>query len=146
MVNGIPELATQPDLLDRSIVLTLPHFPDDKRITEKMLWHLFNQAHPRILGAILDAVAMGLCNLPAVKLENPPRMADFAEWIVATEPALPWKVGDFMAAYTGNRDAGDDFALESSPIGGAIVELLNSICSPMRGPGYRAIPSLRLAV
>ena len=30
-------------------------------------------------------------------------MADFAEWIVAAEPALPWEAGAFLTAYSGNQ-------------------------------------------
>jgi hypothetical protein len=44
-------------------------------------------------------------------------MADFAEWVVAAEPALPWPPGRFMEAYTRNRDEAATSAIEASPIG-----------------------------
>jgi hypothetical protein len=42
----------------------------------------------RILGVLLDAVAKGLAELPRIKLDKLPRMADFALWATACETAL----------------------------------------------------------
>ena len=50
-------------------------------------------------------------------------MADFAEWIVAAEPALPWAPGEFLAAYSGNRGEANELTLEESPIGHSVREL-----------------------
>jgi hypothetical protein len=116
VLNGIEELATRSDLLDRSLVLYLPNIPEAKCRPEERLWTDFYQARPRILGALLDAAAGALCQLPRVKLTRAPRMADFAHWIVASEPALGWPPRAFMAAYSANRGNANDLALESSPI------------------------------
>jgi hypothetical protein len=48
-------------------------------------------------------------------------MADFAKWIVAAEPALPWSAGTFMEAYAGNREAANDLAIEASAVGQALL-------------------------
>jgi hypothetical protein len=61
---------------------------------------------PRILGALLDAVAQGLRMLPQTELDELPRMADFAVWATACESGL-WPAGTFWEAYCGNRDEGD---------------------------------------
>lgn len=124
LINGIEEVATRPDLLERSITLTLPPIPDDRRVDEDSLWKQFHETRPRILGALLDAVVMALRNLPTVKLDVMPRMADFCRWVVAAEPALPWTPGNFMAAYNANRAAGNDLALEASPVAAVIVKLM----------------------
>src|SRR5688572_29412803 len=60
--NGIEELAMRGDLLERCLVLTLPTIGGDKRRTEQQFWKAFEDARPRILGALLDAVAAGLRN------------------------------------------------------------------------------------
>jgi hypothetical protein len=39
-----------------------------------------------------------------IKLENAPQMSDFATWVTACEPALPYQSGDFMKAYVRNED------------------------------------------
>jgi hypothetical protein len=83
MLNGIDDIATRPDLADRSIVLTLAAITDEKRKLELELTLAFEQRAPRILGALLTAVAHGLKTLPDVRLDRLPRMADFAVWVTA---------------------------------------------------------------
>jgi hypothetical protein len=121
MLNGICELATRSDLLDRSICITLPTIPDEKRMTEKELWSRFNQLLPQILGAFLDVVSTAMRNLPSVKLQNLPRMADFATLVVAAEEALGLDPGTFLSAYAGNRSQASDLAIEASPVGEGIL-------------------------
>jgi len=124
ILNGIDEVASRQDLLDRSLVLTLPAIPEEKRREETAFWQAFEAARPRILGALLDAAAAGLRNLETVKLDRLPRMADFAKWVTACEEALPWKAGGFLAAYVGNRDEAIELALDSDPVGAAVKALM----------------------
>jgi hypothetical protein len=105
MVNGIADLATRSDLLDRAISLTLPAIPDDRRRDEALLWRRYERVRPGLLGALLDAVSAGLRNLPDVDLDRLPRMADFVKWAVACAPALGWEPERFLDAYAGNRGA-----------------------------------------
>lgn len=121
LLNGIEELATRSDLLDRAIVLSLPTIPEDRRRAEAELWRGFEAARPAILGALLGAVGHALRHLESVRLAKLPRMADFALWATAAEDALGLMPGAFMAAYTGNRDAANDLALEASPVAPAII-------------------------
>jgi len=60
---------------------------------------VFETAQGRILGVLLDAVSCALRRVKKVKLDRLPRMADFAEWATAAEPALGWEQGTFMLAY-----------------------------------------------
>lgn len=101
IVNGISQVATRGDLLDRAIVMTLPSIPENLRKDEATFWRDFIHARPRILGALIDAVSFGLRRLNDVRLDRMPRMADFAMWGVATEPACPWPAGMFLKAYAG---------------------------------------------
>jgi antitoxin (DNA-binding transcriptional repressor) of toxin-antitoxin stability system len=105
LLNGIDEIATRPDLIERSLILTLPNIADSCRRDERDLWSAYEAARPRILGALLDSVATAVRNLPGVRLDRPPRMADFATWVVAAESALPWEPGTFLSLYarTGRR-------------------------------------------
>src|SRR5262249_21399234 len=106
----------RPDLLDRALFLNLPRIPDDQRCSHSALWSTFRLAQPRILGALLDAVSVALRRAPDVRLDTLPRMADFATWACAAEPALGLQAGQFLTAYIGNRAAAHDLALEASPI------------------------------
>lgn len=124
LLNGIDDLATRPDLLDRSILLTLESIPKGKRKAEARFWKEFDKAAPRIFGALLTAVAGALRRLPSVQLLDPPRMADFAAWGVAIGPELGWSGGDFVRAFAGNRESAVDVALESSSVAMAVLRLM----------------------
>ena len=118
ILNGISQVATRGDLLDRAIVITLPPIPEERRKDEATFWADFDRARPRILGALLDAVAIGLRHVGAVRLERKPRMADFAIWGVAVEPACPWPEGTFLWAYAGDRSRGGRGDSRRGPAGG----------------------------
>jgi hypothetical protein len=51
-------------------------------------------------------------------------MADFAHWIVAAEPALPWSEGSFLAGYEGNRQESVEISLEADPVATAVRSLV----------------------
>lgn len=46
LLNGIEEVATRSDLLDRSIIVTLPTIPPDRRRTEAEIEHILQDSHP----------------------------------------------------------------------------------------------------
>jgi len=117
VLNGIEELATRADLLDRAIVLYLPRIPENKRQEEATFWARFEQERPAILGALLDIVSQGMQALPTVQLARLPRMADFAKWSCATAPACGWTAEDFLQAYSRVREASHVLTLEASPVG-----------------------------
>ena len=121
ILNGIEEIVTREDLLDRCIISYLPHLPDDQRRPEAQLWGEFNAARPRILGALLDVTAAGLRNLPETRLPRLPRMADFAIRVTASETALGWPSGTFLEDYGENRGAANDLALESSSVAPVVL-------------------------
>jgi len=73
ILNGIEELATRGDLLDRSVVMYLPRISSEDRRAEAEFWPNFNEARPRIFGAVLDAVASAAKNVDTVELDASPR-------------------------------------------------------------------------
>ena len=117
ILNGIEEVATRNDLLDRALVLHLPSIPEDRRRSEEEMRWEFERARPRILGALLDAVSTALRNIEAVRLDRLPRLADFARWATAAESEFTLTPGAFMAAYDTNRAAAHEMVLDSSPVG-----------------------------
>ena len=122
LLNGIDSLSERSDLADRALIFNLPQIPKENRQSEKRFWANFEKVRPRILGALLDAVSMGLRNHKSVKLSSPPRMADFAIWVVACEPALPWPSGSFMEAYLENRSEAVELSLEADCVAVAVRE------------------------
>jgi hypothetical protein len=123
VLNGIEDIVARPDLADRAIFLTLEPIPEERRRPEKELWAAFDKERPQILGALLDAVSLGLQRLPETRLERLPRMADFALWATACESAL-WPEGTFWGAYAGNRDKAVDSVIEADPVGSAVRSLM----------------------
>jgi hypothetical protein len=123
ILNGIEDIVTRPDLADRALFLTLQPISEERRRPEKELWAAFEAQRPHILGALLDAVVTGLGALPSTKLEKLPRMADFALWATACEPAL-WPAGTFWSAYCGNRDHAGEDVIDADSVAAAVRALM----------------------
>jgi hypothetical protein len=126
ILNGITDVATRPDLLDRALIVTLPPIPEEQRKPEAELWEEFEKSRPSILGALFDAMSAALRNLPSTKLDCMPRMADFAQWASAAEGAFGWEPGAFMEAYGGNREKANETALEADPVAETVFELMKN--------------------
>jgi hypothetical protein len=124
LLTGIDSLATRGDLLERSILVNLKPIPTNNRIGEADLEKHLDANRPRLLGALLTAVSQTLAVLPEVKPDHLPRMADFARFAIAAEPAMGIPAGAFMAAIQGNSEEHHEIALESSPLGTAIQRLM----------------------
>jgi hypothetical protein len=60
----------------------------------------------------------------SVALNNFPRMADFCQWIVECEPALPWNPGEFMKAYLGQAEDALTNLVDSNKVALAIYRLV----------------------
>ena len=146
IINGIEELATRGDLLDRSVILYLPPIPSTRRKPEAVFWQEFEHLRPQLLGAVLNAVSTAMRNLPKVRLESPPRMADFATWAVAAEPAFGCKRGTFLSAYWSNRGSANRLALEASPVVDALLALAKDKSSlPFKGTSTELLAVLKTA-
>lgn len=120
VLNGIDDVVVRPDLSDRSISLMLEAIPQNKRKPEKELNAEFEEAHPLILGVLLDAVSAGLGRWESVKFDELPRMADFATWATACEEALWGRQGAFMEAYNENRARSVREVIEANPVASAV--------------------------
>jgi hypothetical protein len=124
VLNGIPLLTDRADLGDRAVTIHLQAIPDDRRQPEDELWADFDQARPRILGSLLDALCAALRHISTVRLERSPRMADFVKWTTAAESGLGWKPGAFLAAYQENRRDVAESAFEADSMAVAIREYM----------------------
>lgn len=124
ILNGIEDFATRPDLLDRSISLQLPVIPKSERKPEKKVWKTFNEDLPTILAGVLDAVSVALARVDQIELDELPRMADFAIWAVAAEPAFGVPEGTFLQAYNCNRNEAIENAIDADLVAAAIQKLL----------------------
>jgi len=124
ILTGVTDIATQSDLLDRCVFLRLLPITEDKRLPYAEFRARFNEARPRILGALLEAVVVALRNLPTIKPKKLPPLGDFAKFVTAAEPALGVKNGEFIEAYNANRAQADEIAMETSTLVGVLVRYM----------------------
>lgn len=124
IINSIEEVVEAHDLADRSLIVNLPAISANQRKPEDVFWREFEAVKPAILGAFYHAVVAGLQNVDDVHSENLPRMADFAKWIIAAEPALPWEEGVFSASYEENRSQVVENAIEVDVVARTILQFM----------------------
>jgi putative DNA primase/helicase len=121
ILNGIDDLASRPDLLDRSIVLHLPKITDEGRRSEQEFWADFECDRPRIFSGILDVLAGALSRRDLVDIKRKPRMADFALIGSAVAMCLDMTSDTFVDLLFENREDQARVAVEMSTVGRAVL-------------------------
>ena len=136
LINGIEDVVTRGDLIDRSLTITLAQIPKEQRKSDNAIRERFQRMHARILGGLLDAAVMALNRRHDIVLPELPRMADFAIWVSAAEPALTfervkvsectfeWKPGAFLDTYFKRQESANSIILETVPWLDALKDLL----------------------
>lgn len=119
ILNGIASLATAQDLVDRTLRVELPMIMEDRRALASDLAEQFETDQPAILGGLLDLFADTLRELPKVRLDRLPRMADFARLGEAMTTARGWP--SFVVCYAERRRQTVVMALEASPVAVAVM-------------------------
>lgn len=123
ILNGIEDFVARSDLADRCIFLSLAPIASRDRCDEEEMKASFESERPAIFGALLNAIVFGLRELPTVRLESLPRMADFAKWATACE-GWTFEEDAFAKAYSRNRRRAVGDVIEADPIASAIVLLM----------------------
>ena len=142
VVNGIPDLASRPDLADRAIALTLPAIDEEERIPEQEFWKRFElEGAASILGVLFDGVSSALKRRDTISLSNLPRMADFAVWVEAASPALGWEPGGFLRAYSSNALKSVILTIEADPVASAVQTFMDT-CDDWTGTATELLKEL----
>jgi hypothetical protein len=110
-INGIEDVVTRPDLVDRAIIFTAEPISERKRRKDTELDADFAKKAPGIFGALLEGLVAGLRNLPTVIIPDLPRMADFATWAEACTRAF-WRPGTFLTAYRASLAASVEMVID----------------------------------
>jgi len=124
LLNGIGDLFSRGDLLDRSIIVTLPAIPESARKLDKCMDIEFTALRPHILGGLLDVVVHAIQWLDKTEVEDLPRMADFAVWACAAAPAMGTDAATFLRGYQENRKLGDQLVIEGSLVAQATMAFM----------------------
>jgi hypothetical protein len=119
LLSGIGNIATNSDLVDRTVTLELPQIDAGSRRTETEIEALFLERWPKLLGALLDLMVAALRELPNVRLQEPPRMVDFAR--LGEAVCVVGRFGSFGPLLKRKRKVAALVAIESSPVAHAVL-------------------------
>ena len=137
MLNGITDFVTRPDLLDRSIIVTLQRIDDQHRQAEDILLARFKELHPSILGALLDMAVIAMRESPSVRLEKPGRMAGFLAWAVAG-----LQDSTFLNLHASARTEAAASALEGDPLISQLKTFAQALKEPWIGSATELLQAL----
>lgn len=124
-INGIGDITSREDLLDRALLLNLPRIQERNRKQERLLDAEFEKVRPHLFGALLDAASKAMRHIHEVSPDGMPRMADFAALATAAEIGLGHPKGAFLAAYRRNREEAVAVALETSVVYGPLRDFMH---------------------
>ncbi|KGF73195.1 hypothetical protein DO97_01370 [Neosynechococcus sphagnicola sy1] len=142
ILTAVDLVPSRSDLLDRCILVSLNAIEEGDRLSDEQLEAKLQTLAPSILGGLLDALSMALRRLPEIKPERLPRMASFAKFCIAAEPALGLQPGAFLRAYTGNIQAAQEAAVEANPLAAAILAVLES-SNPWQGSASALLTAIK---
>src|SRR5215207_7137013 len=143
ILNGITDVVTADDLVQRSLIVRLPTIAKGAYKTEREIQREIKAFAPSLLARLLDAAVTGLQEIDSVKVEALPRMGDFASWAVATEVALGGEEGLFMDALGFSDAEGAQQALEASPLAEPLYQLAQNHPGGWEGTATEMLAELR---
>ncbi|MCJ2059801.1 DUF6371 domain-containing protein [Methylobacterium sp. J-048] len=130
ILNGIPTLANRPDLAQRAITVRLQPVSAEVRATSTKIEAEWQDAAPRVLGTLLEAMSRGLQLESEIVLDKLPRLAGFAQWSAAVAPGLGWDGGEVYDAFMANQRQQSDSTFENDPIAQAIHRMMQGLTPP----------------
>lgn len=127
IINGIESLGKRSDFLQRLVTLHTPPINPNTRRSSQEIEAEFETAWPALFGALLDAMSTAMSQdrqNAARKLlaGKTPRMAAFAQWVTAAEPALGLQEGEFIRVYIDQQEENRAVALENSQVATTLVD------------------------
>jgi hypothetical protein len=143
IINGIPgNLAERDDLIDRTVTFSFSLL-GDKLMSDDVFWRQFEEARPRLLGALLDGVVGALRVRRDFQGNNDaagaqllggwkPRFVDFAVFAEAACRAMGFPEGAFAEAYKNNQNYALRYYAEQNPVCVGIHGLI-AAKGPFRG-------------
>ena len=113
LIDGIPSVASRPDLADRTITVQLHALIERRDDTELALD--FERRRPGLLGLLFDGVASALRNLQTEKITADLRMRTAAIWAEAAAEGLGIESGLLEKAWSEYREGADAIIVENDP-------------------------------
>jgi len=127
MITSIEAGNLAGDLGDRLLKIDLERIPDSHRRCEAELGAEYAAIRPRLLGALLSALARTLAALPDVKLSAMPRMANFATILAALDTACPELTGGrAFELFRRQRELIAGEVVDGNPVASAVAGFMES--------------------
>lgn len=123
-LNGINVVATQADLLDRSLLIELERIGNGTYQTDKVINENFDSVRAEIIGGCLNTVAKAKLIYPTLTVPNLGRMADFMYWGCSIAEVLGIGGNNFGKIYSENQNKSIQEAIDSHPVAFAITNFL----------------------
>ncbi len=124
-LNGLNIPGSQPDLLDRAILLELERIPKTARKRKAVLDKRLRELAPKVRRYMLDTLAKALHLLPSIPDNIHPRMADFAYYAEAFLRAMGYPEGTFFAVYDKNIQQQTEEAILGSMVGELVLAFMS---------------------
>lgn len=121
-LNGINLAASKPDLLDRCLILELERV--ERFESESQFWARFEEARPRILGAMFTALSEAMKIVDSVVVPSRLRLVDYVRWGCAVSEVLGYGKDAFLEAFRGTQERQLQEALDASPVARAIIAFM----------------------
>lgn len=124
ILNGIPNVAERPDLLDRSLLIELAPFELQARKTERQIKDLTSKYLSGILGSIFSILAKALACVEDVQIGELQRMADFHRWSLAVGQVMGYTSEQVNEALRYNQQKQIEAAKEASWVSELLISYL----------------------
>ena len=124
ILTCITDVVSQSDLAERSNVINLERVI--KYRTESQINKQVSELMPKILGAVFNTLSVVFDTADSVRLDNPPRMADFAQFAMAAVKAVGLNEKEFLRLYTNHVTEAVGACAVDDPLISCISSLLDS--------------------
>ena len=121
ILTGILDIVGAPDLAERSLFPRLARIDSASRKDEDTIWSEFEEVLPKILGWLFDTLSVAVRDLPNVRPDRSPRLADFYRFVLAAEPGFGRYAGAFEVAFGIDRARAREIAVEDSVLAYALI-------------------------
>jgi hypothetical protein len=121
LLNGINPPTDRGDVQDRTLPIELERLEARRRIAEDDFWLQFSLKHPKLLGAVFDALAGALKERHTVKLVERPRLADWGLYAAALYKHQGWGVQTFVQDWESVEETQQQGTLDGSIVAQAVI-------------------------
>ncbi len=130
------------DLAGRLLPVELDPIADDCRKEDAAIMAEFALYRPAILAGLFNVVAAVLSQLPRVRPDNLPRMADFGRHLAAIDVGMGW---ESLKAYRASVDDALRSVVADDPVAQAVVALVKAQPESASSPLPKSSPRTSLA-